>query len=142
MIYDYVQTKPPLNEETLAHYGIKGMRWGVRNWILKSNRKRAGKIAERIKNRQNKRIAKGKPPKTLKTRTYKQMNIDKSDSAVTKRVKNDFNSLNDQEFMTKYKTSKKRYQKRVKKWGDPYKHRINSTSYKMLQKTFGQKRGK
>lgn len=30
MIYDYVQTKPPLNEETLAHYGVKGMRWGHR----------------------------------------------------------------------------------------------------------------
>lgn len=27
MIYDYVNTKPPLNEETLAHYGVKGMKW-------------------------------------------------------------------------------------------------------------------
>lgn len=27
MIYDYITTKPPLNNETLAHYGIKGMKW-------------------------------------------------------------------------------------------------------------------
>lgn len=27
MVYDYVNTKPELNEETLAHYGIKGMKW-------------------------------------------------------------------------------------------------------------------
>ena len=25
--YDYVMIKPELNEETLAHYGIKGMKW-------------------------------------------------------------------------------------------------------------------
>ena len=27
MIYDYVVTKPPLNEDTLTHYGVKGMKW-------------------------------------------------------------------------------------------------------------------
>lgn len=27
MDYDYVITKPDLNEETLAHYGVKGMKW-------------------------------------------------------------------------------------------------------------------
>lgn len=27
MIYDYVIEKPELNENTLAHYGIKGMKW-------------------------------------------------------------------------------------------------------------------
>ena len=26
-MYDYVSTKPELNEETLTHYGIKGMKW-------------------------------------------------------------------------------------------------------------------
>lgn len=30
MVYDYVTTKPELNEETLAHYGIKGMKWRKR----------------------------------------------------------------------------------------------------------------
>ena len=28
--YDYVITKPELNEETLAHYGVKGMKWHKR----------------------------------------------------------------------------------------------------------------
>ncbi len=27
MIYDYVSIKPPLNENTLTHYGVKGMKW-------------------------------------------------------------------------------------------------------------------
>lgn len=26
-MYDYIIEKPELNEETLAHYGIKGMKW-------------------------------------------------------------------------------------------------------------------
>ena len=30
MVYDYITTKPELNEETLAHYGIKGMKWKKR----------------------------------------------------------------------------------------------------------------
>ena len=31
MTYDYVYTKPPL-EDVLEHHGIKGMRWGVRRY--------------------------------------------------------------------------------------------------------------
>lgn len=27
MEYDYIITKPPLDENTLAHYGVKGMKW-------------------------------------------------------------------------------------------------------------------
>ena len=43
--YDNVITKPPLNEETLTHFGVKGMRWGVRRY-----EKNAGtKTAKRIK---------------------------------------------------------------------------------------------
>ena len=45
---------------------------------------------------------------------------DITDSAVTKRVKLDFNRLTDQEFLRKYATSKKVYLKRVLKYGDPY----------------------
>lgn len=30
MVYDYVITKPELNEETLMHFGIKGMKWRKR----------------------------------------------------------------------------------------------------------------
>ena len=30
MVYDGVITKPELNEDTLAHYGIKGMKWKKR----------------------------------------------------------------------------------------------------------------
>lgn len=43
-----------------------------------------------------------------------------SDTEVTKKVKADYNNLNDQQFMNKYATSKDRYAKRVEKHGDPY----------------------
>lgn len=68
----------------LAHYGVKGMKWGVRK----------------------------KYPDKL--------DINKSDSSVTKRVKKDYNSMDDQSFKSKYKASKKTYAKRVEKYGDPY----------------------
>ena len=29
-MYDYIIEKPELNEETLAHYGVKGMKWNKR----------------------------------------------------------------------------------------------------------------
>lgn len=43
-----------------------------------------------------------------------------TDSAVTKRVKLDFNTLTDQQFLSKYAVSKMIYLKRVLKYGDPY----------------------
>lgn len=55
-MYDYIIEKPELNEETLAHYGIKGMKWRkVKNRIKNSlpgaakrrkNKYTAQKIAE------------------------------------------------------------------------------------------------
>lgn len=39
---------------------------------------------------------------------------------ITKRVINDFNSLDDQSFMNKYSCSKRLYYKRVKRYDDPY----------------------
>ena len=43
-----------------------------------------------------------------------------TDSAVTKRVKLDFNRFTDQEFLRKYAVSKVIYLKLVLKYGDPY----------------------
>ena len=46
--------------------------------------------------------------------------VNVTDSAVTKRVKLDFNKLTNQEFLRKYAVSKTIYLKRVLKYGDPY----------------------
>lgn len=71
------------NTDELCHYGVKGMKWGVR-------------------------------------RTPAQLGHRPGDSSVTRKVKNDYNRMSDDEFMRTYHTSKKRYAKRVEKYGDPY----------------------
>ena len=62
MIYDYIITKPPLDEETLMHYGVKGMRWGQRKRELRSmglsrrqarKQIKAEKLREKYKDRLN-----------------------------------------------------------------------------------------
>lgn len=67
-----------------------------------------------------------KRPETLKAKS--------SDSAVTKRVKNDYNNLSDDEFKGKYQTTKDVYAKRVEKYGDPYKNSPLAKTGKALEK--------
>ena len=45
-MYDYVIEKPELNEETLAHYGVKGMKW--RKHKTPRQRMRESKRLERL----------------------------------------------------------------------------------------------
>lgn len=77
------------------HYGVLGMKWGVR-------------------------------------RTPTKLSYNKNDSSVTKRVKKDYNSMDDAQFMNKYSVSKKRYAKRVEKYGDPYKNSLLAKAGKKL----------
>lgn len=72
-------------------------------------------------------------------RTPDQLGYHKSDSSVTKRVKKDYNSMNDQEFLNKYKTSKRQYAKRVEKYGDPY---MNGPMAKMGKKLAAKEKAK
>lgn len=57
MEYDYIINKPELNEETLAHYGVKGMKWKHRKArmktaangvLIKARRKLKGMSADEI----------------------------------------------------------------------------------------------
>lgn len=50
------------------------------------------------------------------------LTINKNDSAVTRRVKSDYNRMTDEQFKTKYRVSKNVYGKRAEKYGDPYKN--------------------
>lgn len=63
----------------------------------------------------------GRYPKGSGKKYFKKAHINKYDNGITKKVKNDFNNMNDYEFKNKYHVSKKRYEKRIKKYGDPYK---------------------
>lgn len=55
MIYDYVQTKPELNEDLLMHYGVKGMKWKnhvykVKNSVNKAyDQYKKGLLGKRVK---------------------------------------------------------------------------------------------
>ena len=81
--------------DELCHHSVKGMKLGVRRTPLQLRRH----------------------PKKL--------SIGKNDTAVTKRVKNDYNRLSDDDFKRKYQVSKVRYAKRVAKSasGDPFADR-------------------
>lgn len=80
----------------LMHYGVMGMKWGVR----------------RYQNPDGTLTAEG--------RAHYGVTIQATDSAVTKKAKRDFNTLSEQEFRKKYATTKEVYARRVKKYGDPY----------------------
>ena len=140
MTYDGVILKPDL-DEALEHYGVLGMKWGHRKKrpvsLLKGRRNYTRTESKKAMNEINSYYKKAKAGKGLKTRSYEPMKISSTDSSITKGVKNDFNKMNDQQFMNKYKVSKKVYQKRVKKYGDPYKHTVNSGYYKVLKKLSG-----
>lgn len=78
--------------DELYHYGVKGMRWGVR---------------------------KSRYATTSFTSDGKMRILD-SDTSVTRKVKDDYNNMSNQEFLRKYSVSKEAYSKRVAKYGDPY----------------------
>lgn len=58
-------------------------------------------------------------------KTPEKLKANSSDSAVTKRVKSDYNNLTAGEFRRKYGTDKDTYAKRVEKYGDPYARRTS-----------------
>lgn len=80
------------SDDHLEHHGILGMRWGVWNDETRARYTGEGKMRTDIE----------------------------SDSSVTKRVKNDWNTLSNKEFKNRYATSRRTYKKRVNKYGDPY----------------------
>lgn len=43
------QQKPPLNELTILHFGVRGMRWGIRNHVSGGEIRRARRSAARTK---------------------------------------------------------------------------------------------
>lgn len=85
-----------VDQEYLEHFGVAGMKWGVR-----------------------------KAPEKL--------SINKTDTDVTKNVKKDYNTTTNKEFRKKYVGTKRAYAKRVEKYGDPYRHRLDQMSKSKLK---------
>ena len=96
----------------IRHHGVKGMKWGVR----------------RYQNPDGSLTAEG-------IRKYSYMNPTKSDSSTTRRVKGDWSNLSNDQFISKYKVSKDRYAKRVKRYGDPYKNAPGPKVARVLNKS-------
>lgn len=89
---------------------------------------------------ERKRVEEQKLKTRYETESEKQngpakLQINDSDSKVTRKAKTDYNNMSDQEFMKKYSVSKKVYADRVKKYGDPYMNSPLSKVGKSLQKS-------
>ena len=95
-------------ENTLQHFGIRGMKWGVRRF-------------------QN-------PDGSLTPAGRERYRATSSDSAITKKVKKDLVSLSGSEFRKKYGTSTTTYMKRVDRYGDPYMNAPLAKIGKFLEK--------
>lgn len=116
----------------LYHHGIKGMKWGVRR-----PRNEAGILqgagASLAKKMRDRKEAKSR---YKDIRRQGKMATNSSDSAVTKKVKNDYNKLSESDFRLKYNVSKKEYAKRVAKSsnGDPFADSRSKMSKKRFDK--------
>ncbi len=95
------------DEEMLKHHGIKGQKWGVRRFQNKDGT---------LTSAGQKRYSDSSEVSEIENRLDYPKNI----SNTTKKVINDYNTLNDSDFRKKYKVSKQVYKRRVKKYGDPY----------------------
>lgn len=92
----------------LKHYGVLGMKWGVRRFQNKDG--------------------------TLNSAGRNRYQPTSSDSAITKKVKKDLVSLSGSEFRKKYGTSTTTYMKRVDRYGDPYMNAPLAKIGKFLEK--------
>ena len=99
----------------LMHHGIKGMKWGVRRY-----RNNDGSLTSAGRQRYE------SARRGMKFDSDGKMLIRDVDTKTTRRVKKDWNKMDDRSFRQKYQVSKEAYARRVEKHGDPYAKTLKS----------------
>ena len=129
MFYDYVITKPELNEETLSHYGIPGMKWKNHIYakdddeIVKRKRKFITEAAERKKKAITESAAK------------RQEAVNKIVPSLANKVskseeKKETNNKNKTDSETVFGMSRDEFAKRYKEWKESQKETEDSEEKK------------
>lgn len=134
--------------EELYHYGIPGQKHGIRRYqnpdgsltpegMARYGRKARGReFAAKIydvnakfyKKMGNRALASMNAAAANRERKiaeeYRKGNVTTNrTSATTQRVLSDYRNMSNKEFFSKYKTTRRSYANRVKKWGDPHLYR-------------------
>ncbi len=118
--------------KTFAKYGLVGLA------VSKHKEKTASKPVKQTPPKDTKKKSTSKKTKSNSSERYtnKTMIADKRDSSVTRKLKNDWSSMSDDEFRRHHGVSKEVYRKRVERWGDPYMNSPAAKVGKQLNKTW------
>lgn len=127
-LYDYQDEKPELSEETLAHFGVKGMRWGHRK-----DRKSSG--SGRVKKNKPKRMTK-KQKKAAREAEIKKMSkediIKKKDVEAMNKRSSEFSNNEINEVLNRINTEQRLSAMAKQKSQSKVKQTLSSPEFKKI----------
>lgn len=110
-LWEYESEKPELSDDLLMHYGVKGMKWGVRHDKPRLGTRKKGLILKKKKKKTQTPMTK---ERALETKNLKYMNEHKSEF-TTQEINNVLNRVNAEANLSRmaYQTSTKAKVKKI-----------------------------